>query len=245
MAECPWSTALSTGAPTDSWVGHLPSLPLKPAGCIPQVLLCSGAFVQFWTTGKVLFAAVLRGLVQCLDDRKLVALSFVNHGSAVEPICCYPDDVSAGCDVVYESCPDDLSIPSDLHYNTDQQVPGPDRIWLPWVSCVLPGESRNFMWSKTVIREICACHSRDPFKGAGTGCVDDQNRGQGSYPGEESTRVYWLQGRPGFCQAAPAVDRVRLGQGCLPRFVAFLPVLRRFDGLLPCVPIHRAGVQRK
>lgn len=121
---------------------------------MPQVLLCSRASVQFWRTGRVLFAGVLRGLVQCLDDRKVVALSFVNHGSAVEPICCYPDDVSAGCDVVYESCPDDLSIPSDLHYSTDQQVPGPDRIWPPWVSCVLPGESRNFIWSETVIREM-------------------------------------------------------------------------------------------
>lgn len=83
----------------------------------------------------VFLAAVLRGLVQCLDDRKLVALSFVNHGSAVEPICCYPNYVSAGCDVVHEPCPDGLSFPSDLNYGTDQQVPGADRIWPPRVSC--------------------------------------------------------------------------------------------------------------
>lgn len=44
-----------------------------------------------------MFADAVRGeLMQCLDDRKFVALSFVNHGSVLEPICRYPVMVPPG-----------------------------------------------------------------------------------------------------------------------------------------------------
>lgn len=110
--------------------------------------------------------------MQCLDDRKFVALSFVNHFSALETVCRHPDDVSGCGDVVHEPCPDNLSLPSNLHYGTDQQMPVPDRSW-PLRGCrALLYKSRNFIWSEIAVREICACHSRDL-----SGRTEDRMRG--------------------------------------------------------------------
>jgi hypothetical protein len=102
--------------------------------------------------------------MQCRDERKPVTLKLLNHGSAVEPIRRYPNDVSGCGDVVYEPCPDDLYLQSDLHYGADQQMPVPDSTWPLREYFFLPCKSRNFIWSENVVQEICACHSHDPFR---------------------------------------------------------------------------------